>query len=232
MKRIHTCIAALSLLCAGMAHAQTPTEVILDGRKYLLTLTPLDPGIGPKPPTGLAVSRQAASIDLAWTDASDNETGFAVWRRMGTGDWTKEALLAANTSRFTDWTAGVTGSVTYRVQSVGAEGSSPFSNEVTVTLGGTVRLPGAEVIIHSVRPPIALPVDLARNAKLLVGWEVNGANFGEKPGRILVNGLVVPHLWWSDSRVMIAEPPAECSITVQSADGAYYTGMHRREVAR
>lgn len=106
----------------------------------LLTLQDNDgtPGGTPAAPTGLqAMAHSATEIMLSWTDASNNETGFAVERRTIAGTFEQVATLGPNTE--TTIVSGLDPSTFYlfRVRALGggATSSGP-SNEVGLaTLG-------------------------------------------------------------------------------------------------
>src|SRR5205823_1964742 len=91
----------------------------------------------PQPPTAranlVAQVISAGQVNLAWTDNSSNETGFAIFRRTGTADWTRIALIGPNITRFTDWSVNPGATYTYRVQAVNDASTSGWSNEVSVT---------------------------------------------------------------------------------------------------
>lgn len=88
------------------------TPVASPGTPVALTARPLSPG----------------QIELAWLDTSANELAFEIHRRTSAGDWVWIALVAPNTTRFTDYViAGVTYS--YRVRAQSARGVSAWSNE-------------------------------------------------------------------------------------------------------
>ena len=99
----------------------------------------------PAVPTALTAAAASASrIDLAWQDNSNNETGFYVERRVGTGTWSRIATLGANTTAYAS--GGLVGATTYgyRVQAYRTLiGTSAFSNEAQAKTppGGGPRTP-------------------------------------------------------------------------------------------
>src|SRR5204863_1822662 len=61
------------------------------------------PAAPPAAPTGLTVRALSASqMELRWTDNSSDETGFAIWRRSGTGAWSRVGGVPGGTTRFVD----------------------------------------------------------------------------------------------------------------------------------
>ncbi len=102
-----------------------------------LTLLPRDlPGA----PSGLtATAASQTSINLSWTDASTNETGFRIERSApGTGGWIEVGTVSANITTFTD--SGLSaGTLHYhRVRAYrSSDGSySAYSNTTSTTTPG------------------------------------------------------------------------------------------------
>jgi hypothetical protein len=77
----------------------------------------------------------ATSIRLAWDDKSDTETGFEIFRAVGTGDFAFLARVGENAQTFVD--NGLTPGQTYRymVRAFNDEGQSDFSNEASAKPG-------------------------------------------------------------------------------------------------
>ncbi|MDA1069339.1 MAG: hypothetical protein O3C43_22905 [Verrucomicrobia bacterium] len=94
-------------------------------------------GGGPNPPqapTDLSAQDNNAKIDLQWTDNSDNETGFAIARRVqGSPNWTPVSTTGPNTTTYQDSSDIPTGTYEYRVKAINGELSSGFSNVASVT---------------------------------------------------------------------------------------------------
>jgi fibronectin type 3 domain-containing protein len=71
-------------------------------------------------------------VTLTWTDASSNESGFKIERKLGSGNFVPLIVVPANTTTYTD--AILSGSdYTYRVRAYNAAGNSAYSNESTVS---------------------------------------------------------------------------------------------------
>ncbi|MGH2689648.1 MAG: Calx-beta domain-containing protein, partial [Actinomycetota bacterium] len=89
----------------------------------------------PSPPSGLSASAVSSSrIDLVWTDASGNETGFKVERKTGAGGtWSTIATVGSNVSSFQNTGLSPGTQYFYRVRAIGAGGDSAPSNEATAT---------------------------------------------------------------------------------------------------
>jgi len=78
------------------------------------------------------------SVNLAWVDNSDNETGFVVEREMATEAYEEIATLDPNTTTYTDETVPEFTTYNYRIKAVAGDVSSDYSNVANVTtLGNT-----------------------------------------------------------------------------------------------
>lgn len=75
----------------------------------------------------------AASVELAWTDNSTDETSFRIQRSVDGGTFVERATVGANTTVFTDTEITDDNVYTYRVEACSAVGCSGFSNEASVT---------------------------------------------------------------------------------------------------
>jgi large repetitive protein len=83
----------------------------------------------PSVPSALsAVTVSGARIDLTWSDASNNETGFVLERCAGTGcSFVVLDTTAAGVTTFSDVTVAVDVSYTYRVNAFNGVGASAYS---------------------------------------------------------------------------------------------------------
>lgn len=75
----------------------------------------------------------AVSLTVTWTDASTNEDGFGVERKVGSAAYVEIGKTAVNVATFTDPSAP-TGAVCYRVYAYNATGKSGYSNEACTTV--------------------------------------------------------------------------------------------------
>ena len=83
---------------------------------------------------GLSASAQSATvIVLSWSDLSDNENGFLVERRLGSGSYATLATAAANATAYSDASAQPSSTYTYRVTAFNASGSAAATNEASAT---------------------------------------------------------------------------------------------------
>jgi len=74
-------------------------------------------------------------VRLTWKDNSDNETGFKIARRPGTGVYSDIKMVPTNTTSFDDYPPITTYGTTYsyKVRSVTNFYSSEYTDEVILT---------------------------------------------------------------------------------------------------
>jgi len=118
----------------------------------------------PAAPSDLTATAGANGVTLNWKDNSNNEDGFLVDRKEGSGSWSvilKEGALVgpattgANVTTFTDTDVEVGKTYTYRVRAfagllVLSRTYSAYSDEVTVTLGGAPTITGPTIMMLTV----------------------------------------------------------------------------------
>jgi fibronectin type 3 domain-containing protein len=119
-------------------------------------------GAPPVAPSDLAATTvDHQRIDLAWTDNSDDETGFKIERKLEpSGSFALIASVGANVTKYynTGLQPGTTYS--YRVHSYNAAGDSPASNEATATTA-TATTPN---------PPSDLTATAADHQRIDLAW--------------------------------------------------------------
>ena len=106
----------------------------------------------PAAPSDLGATASLEQVDLSWTDNSDNETGFEVWRSTtgAGGTFALEATVGADVKSFGNTGLQDNAEYCYRVRATGSGGlDSPF----TATACATTPIPQA--------PPPAAPSNLA-----------------------------------------------------------------------
>lgn len=99
-------------------------------REYRVTVSAV-----PLPPDNLRTSSFSVSaINLTWNDNSNNESGFDIERKVGSGTFEPLATVLEDENIYTD--ADLTGDTefTYQVRSINSHGSSEWSNELAVSL--------------------------------------------------------------------------------------------------
>ena len=90
--------------------------------------------IVPLAPSNLAATIiSPVTINLNWTDASSDETGFKIERKNGAGSFVQIATVAANVTTYSDIGVSSATQYTYRVRAVSSVGNSAYSNESTAT---------------------------------------------------------------------------------------------------
>lgn len=97
------------------------------------------PGAAPAAPTGLtATATSGVQIDLTWTDASSNETGFKVERAAAAaGPFTVIATLGANVQAYSDMGRSAVTTYYYRVSAYNGTGASAATPVASATTFGT-----------------------------------------------------------------------------------------------
>ena len=84
-------------------------------------------------PTNLAATQvRFNGVDLAWSDTSDNETGFRLDRRGPGGAFSALTTLPAGTTAYTDASVAAQANYEYRVVALGAGAAGAPSNVVAV----------------------------------------------------------------------------------------------------
>jgi probable HAF family extracellular repeat protein len=92
------------------------------------TTAPID--AAPTAPANLTAEVvSSARVNMSWTDNSDNESAFAIWRKVGPGEWTRIAVVGPNVTRYTDNSVSAGNSYTYRVRATNSAGASAWTNE-------------------------------------------------------------------------------------------------------
>lgn len=90
------------------------------------------PPPAPAAPTNLAATGVSTSqINLTWTDASSNETGFEIERKIVTGSFSLIATVGANVTSFQNTGLAANTEYVYRVFATNSGGRSASSNEAT-----------------------------------------------------------------------------------------------------
>ncbi|MDD5653503.1 MAG: fibronectin type III domain-containing protein, partial [Candidatus Omnitrophica bacterium] len=96
----------------------------------------------PLAPTGLTATAVSANkVDLRWSDNSNNETKFNIYRRTGaSGDFALLTFVAANVAQYTDNSVAASTLYYYRVKAVNSVGES-YHTEASVTTPSPVNAP-------------------------------------------------------------------------------------------
>ena len=85
------------------------------------------------PTNHTATAISATQINLRWTDAATNETGYRIERRLTSGTaWTVLANLAANVTSYNDTGLAASTGYSYRVSAIAPGGALVSASQVTV----------------------------------------------------------------------------------------------------
>ncbi len=102
---------------------------------YATTLSVTVPAPPPLPPSNATATIQAGpQILVAWTDNSNNETGFVIQRSINGGAFAALVTTTANITNYTDTTVTPGNTYQYQVAAVNAVGSSAYATTPSVTV--------------------------------------------------------------------------------------------------
>jgi hypothetical protein len=100
----------------------------------------------PAVPANLTAAGVSSSqISLAWTDNSNNETGFKIERCLGAtcSNFAQIATVGANVASYSDTGLSASTSYSYRVRASNSAGDSDYSNTTSATTQAASSLPAA-----------------------------------------------------------------------------------------
>jgi P pilus assembly chaperone PapD len=102
-------------------------------------------GTAPTAPTGLAVAvNNYSKLNLTWTDKSNNETGFEIYRSTSSaGTYTIVATAAANAVSYTDTALQASTPYYYKIRAIGNYGESAYTAVATATTAAKPVPPAA-----------------------------------------------------------------------------------------
>ncbi len=120
------------------------TQQLIPGGYFMDTVSTSGTSL-PAAPSGLTAAANGWSkINLAWTDNSNNETGFEVYRSATSGGtYQIVGTVAANIKAYTDTALNQTTIYYYRVRAIGTYGESAMSNTANATTGAKPVPPAA-----------------------------------------------------------------------------------------
>ncbi|MFH0890438.1 MAG: fibronectin type III domain-containing protein [Candidatus Liptonbacteria bacterium] len=141
----------------------------------------------PVAPTNLTAVQSGNNVVLSWTDNSNNEAGFKIYRGPV---WTDKGNGGANTNSFTDFNV-LQGSYVYHINAfTGA--TPPVYSDVSNDVGITV-VAGTSTGATTNAPPDNIRFSLSSDrTKVTVSWNDNSTNEGDfRIQRMLGNGPLV-----------------------------------------
>ncbi len=148
-------------------------EPLLDVSNTGIFNPALVPGVGgtaPAAPTNLSATAVSSSqINLAWTDNSDNETGFKVERCAGVGcaEFAQVTTLGENVSSWSETGLAPSTSYSYRVRAYNAAGDSEYSNIASAVTLVAPAIPAA---------PTNLAATVISKSQINLAWTDNSSN--------------------------------------------------------
>ena len=125
------------------------------------------PAMTPSVPSGLAATVQATNrIRVSWTDNANNENGFAIERKTGSGGtYAQVATVGANVTVYTNTGLAANTQYYYRVRATNATGASTYSAEANAT---TFPFPPAA--------PSGLAATALSSSSIRINWTDNANN--------------------------------------------------------
>jgi HYDIN/CFA65/VesB family protein/fibronectin type III domain protein len=140
----------------------------------------------PAAPTGQSVRLVSpTALELSWTDNSDNETGFGIWRKSGAGAWVRIGDAAPNTTRFVDRGLNPETTYTYRVRAHHQLVSS-WSNEASGTTAPSAPRGLSVRVVSSTRLELNWQDCSARETAFAI-WRKSGAGSWMRIGVVAPN---------------------------------------------
>ena len=129
------------------------------------------PGTPPQAPSQLVATAAAYNqVDLTWTDNSDNETGFQMYRsNSANGTFQPIKLTDANQTAYSDINLQPETTYYYRLLAVGEYGESDYAGETAVNIT-TLAAPVAPAV------PTNVTATPASASRIALSWEDQSSN--------------------------------------------------------
>jgi len=148
--------------------ASDNTNPITNGRTYNYKIGSSSP-TPPAAPTGLvATAASSSTINLTWTDQSNNETGFKIERALGGGAFSPLITVGANATTYADSGLTASTSYSYRVLATNSAGDSAYSNTASATTQASAPTAPAA--------PTGLVATAASNSAINLTWSDQSNN--------------------------------------------------------
>ncbi len=148
-------VILLAVISGGFVYVNR--GLIFGTEPEVVVQTPTSTPVTVEPPfaptDASATSTSPRSVEIRWTDASENESGFRLERRVGQGIFVPITTLPPNTTNFLDVSVNAGQAYGYRVVALNSGGDSTPSNAVDVTVQEEVEVPVVTL------PPAGLDAD-------------------------------------------------------------------------
>lgn len=141
---------------------------VLGGSGTFISQTPLKPPVSPE--NGKAAAVSASQIDLSWADKSNDETGFKLWRKIGSGSYTFLGSLPANTTQYSDTGLEAGTTYAYKICAYNSYGCSTYST------GASAKTPVQISLPVGVKTPTDLTAAAVSTSQIDLSWTDNATN--------------------------------------------------------
>ncbi|MBC8008910.1 MAG: fibronectin type III domain-containing protein [Burkholderiales bacterium] len=133
------------------------------------SVMPMTGVIAPAAPSTLvATANSFSEVGLTWADNSNNEIDFVIERSLtGTGAWRQIAVVAADTTSYTDTGRNALTTYHYRIRAANGGGASAYSANATVTT------PASEV---ATPPPTNMAGTANSFSEITLTWTENATD--------------------------------------------------------
>jgi hypothetical protein len=178
--------------------------------------------IAPTTPSGaIAAAVTANSIDFRWNDNSDNETGFRILRKVGSGEFFILATLPPNSATYQDANLQPDTDYDYHIQAFNAAGYVDFTGFGTKTLSSVNLVASDASAQEGTANPGAFAVrrSNALSAPLTVNYTISTAT-GQAAYGTRYTMTPAPASATSGSVTIPAGSPATTIVVNPLADGA------------
>jgi hypothetical protein len=171
------------------------------------------------PPSALSATLDGSTaVNLSWTDNSDNETGFLLERKTGSGSYAVIATLDAGVTSYSDSGLATDTTYTYRVRGTNGMVNSGYSNTSSVTTPQTA--PAAPSgLTASANDETEVDLNWTDNATNETGFVIERSTRGGSYVQIATVGAGVSS--YGDTDVT---PDTQYSYRVRATNGAGSSG--------